>query len=58
MLRCRLESAIAGDNITRLVRPVVRLDDGAVVLTTIDPANHQTAMLMRIRWGLFVEAHG
>ncbi len=46
----RLEVATLDDG-TQVKRPIIRLDNGLVVLTRIDPNERKTSMLFRVRPG-------
>eukprot|EP00200_Dunaliella_tertiolecta_P007936 CAMPEP_0202376530 /NCGR_PEP_ID=MMETSP1127-20130417/7007_1 /ASSEMBLY_ACC=CAM_ASM_000462 /TAXON_ID=3047 /ORGANISM="Dunaliella tertiolecta, Strain CCMP1320" /LENGTH=841 /DNA_ID=CAMNT_0048974333 /DNA_START=163 /DNA_END=2685 /DNA_ORIENTATION=- len=46
----RLETAYLEDGST-IQRPVIRLQDGLIILTRIDPLNSKTSMLLRVRPG-------
>jgi RNA polymerase II C-terminal domain phosphatase-like 1/2 len=47
---CRLENAYLEDG-SLVQRPVIRLQQGLIILTRIDPLNPKTSMLLRVRPG-------
>lgn len=47
---CRLE-AVALEDGTPITRPVIRLKEGRIVLTRINPADRSTSVIVRVRPG-------
>lgn len=53
---CRLERADLEDG-SFVMRPVIRLKDGLIILTRIDPSEKKTSMLLRYRRSLSMTLH-